>query len=153
MEVLEARIRATVVQSWLIAIFSLMVALGLLLGTLVQLLARAPLGGVAFMGAAGLFMLFVTWAMASQARAHSPAQRSPVYRAFQAQPSTVGWVYQKVGKASGLRVELLDGTGLTLAAGKRDIEALFALTRERAPGAVLGWGQAQEAAFRERRRG
>ncbi|MCK6504478.1 hypothetical protein L6R53_13925 [Myxococcota bacterium] len=152
MDVLEARIRATVIQSWLIAIFSLVVALGLLLGTVAQLLARTPLGGVAFMGLGGLFMLFVAFAMASQARQNSPARQSPVYQAYLAQPSTVAWVYQKVGKAAGLRVELRDGTGLTLAAGRRDIEALFALTRERAPEAILGWGAAQQRAYRERRR-
>lgn len=153
MELLEKAIKATVIQCWLIAAFTCLATLGLLAASLFQLVSGAALGGAAFIAFLALIMAGTTWAMASIARENSPVQQSPIYLAFLAQPAQVAWVYQKVGKAAGFRVELMDGTGLTLAAGRKDMEALFDLTRQRAPGAIIGWGKQQEAAWRQKLRG
>lgn len=152
MDVLESRIRATVIQAAILALLALCLGGFTVLVAGWMALTAQGLGKAALVGVFGLLMFLAVWAFVDTVRTHTPAKKSPIYRAYETQPSPVGWVYQKVGRSAGLHVVLLDGSSLTLAAGRKHIEALFLLTRERAPQAILGYGTAQEKAFLERKK-
>ncbi|MCB9679102.1 MAG: hypothetical protein H6737_28630 [Alphaproteobacteria bacterium] len=151
MEILEKRIRATAIQSLLIGVFCVVVALGLLGGGGVVAVGGEVQNGL-FLAGCGVAALGLAWVMSVEGRELWPARSSEVYRAFESAPHRVYWVYGKVGRNSGVVVCLDDGAPRTLVANGGQVEAILKLAAERCPGVVLGYGDAQEKRFRERLR-
>ncbi|MCB9687681.1 MAG: hypothetical protein H6738_10380 [Alphaproteobacteria bacterium] len=151
MEVLESRVRATAVQSALMALGCAAIGLGLLGGGLVTTVTGA-LGRGAVLALFGVGSLAIGWVMGADARSSWPVRRSELVRVFESEPHRVWWVYGKVGRNSAVVVCLDDGAPRTLSASRDQVAAISELARQRSPGVLLGWGDEQQRLYRVRLR-
>lgn len=146
LELLEKRIKSTSLQDGVIAavVFVLAIVVGLATATLAQ-------GGVTMrtgmMAAITLGLGWAAWVMLQSARALSPAKDTKLYRELAGTGQDIGWAHLTTGALSALKVYFLDGTLCTVYASARDGEALISFLSERAPHAIIGFGQEQETAY------
>ena len=144
MELLEARIKASAVQSYIIAAITLLISMGLLGGTVYQI-AMGQGGSVWFMGVMGLAGVGIAWLMSDNGRSNWPARESDIYKAVAEDPARISWVYPVVGKTNGVVVHLINGHEHTLPANRSDSKALMELLHSHAPNAIYGFGPEQSA--------
>lgn len=146
LNLLEERIRWTVLQDGLIAFVVFAMAILVLLAAATT--AKAGITGrTAMVGALGLAFVWMAWVMLQAARALWPATASTVYRELSGDGKGIGWAHLTTGAFSAIKVYFRDQTMCTLYCGKRDAGTLLAFVSQRAPQAILGFGPEQEAAY------
>jgi hypothetical protein len=145
-ELLEKRIKATALQDGAIAVvvFGLAIVVALATATLLK-------GGVTMrsgmMAAIALGLGWAAWVMLQSARALSPAKDTKLYKELAGGGQDIGWAHLTTGALSAMKVYFLDGSMCTVYASARDGETLISLLSERAPHAIIGYGQEQETAY------
>jgi hypothetical protein len=144
MELLEARIKASAIQSYIIAGITLLMSMGLLAGTVYEI-AQGQGGSVWFMGVMGLAGVGIAWLMSDNGRSLWPPRESDIYKAVASEPERISWVYPVVGKTNGVVVHLINGHEHSLPANGKDSKALLELLHSRAPNAIYGFGKEQSA--------
>lgn len=146
LEHLEKRIRATATEGFVIGALVGLMGLGL-----AALAGAAPgemeLSQRLFIAAMAAGGCIAGWMIISGARANLPPTETRVYKALAGDAKEVAWAFQKVGKANGVEIYFTDGDMTSLTARGDDAQALLRFIHERAPHALLGYGDAQKAAF------
>lgn len=146
---LEKRIKATAIGSFVISVVVFLMGLGVL-GVVIIPIRSKNWSQAAFMIAMGLICLFAAWASLSVGRSMWPATSSKLYKMFESgDTSMLAWAHLTVGKSNGVRLYLRNGEETSLSANRDDSAGLMTLIQQRCPGAILGYGPAQKKAYSE----
>lgn len=149
LDLLEKRIKATAIGSFVISLVVFVMGLGVL-GAIILPLRSKNWGQAAFMLAMALISLFAAWASLSVGRSLWPAATSTLYTMFASGDTTrLAWAHLTVGKSNGVRIYLNNGEGISLSANRNDSAGLMELIQRRCPTAILGYGPSQKAAYAE----
>lgn len=150
-ELLERRIRAHAIQSFVVGGVTLLIGLGMAGGAAWSALTGGA-GSVGFIGLTGLGCLAVAGMLFSNARSMLPPTRADLYRIVANEPERIAWIHGVTGRTNGIRIHLVSGMEHTLPANAADSQALFAFLQGRAPQAILGYGPGQRKRFDELRK-
>lgn len=148
LDLLERRIKASAIQSFVVAGCALLMGLGMLAGAVAMAVTQG-VGSAGFMALMGFGGVAVAWMLSENGRAMWPPRDATIYMVLERDPSRVAWAHLTVGKTNGIQIHTVDGHEHTLYANGADSKALLAFVRERAPQAIFGYGVEQKKRYRE----